>query len=247
MSHKRDLTGKKFGSLTVIEETGRDKNKHVLWYCKCDCGGERITTGYALISGRTKKCQHCNFNSYSLSDDGSYMIGTFPNGAEFLFDIDDYEKVKAYTWYQTGTGSASAYVDGIYILQHRLIMTAPKDVQIDHKNMVRSDNRKLNLRFATDTENKRNKGLQKNNRSGAKGVWYSSKHNKYEAYIGVDGRKIHLGYHPTVIKASQAYDQAALRYFGEFARLNSLGEKTPERVSFLLRGGETVAHQDVTK
>jgi hypothetical protein len=51
-----DLTGQKFGRLTVIERAGRDKNRNTLWLCKCDCGGETITRGDALKNGKTKSC-----------------------------------------------------------------------------------------------------------------------------------------------------------------------------------------------
>ena len=35
-----DLTGQRFGNLTVIERRGSDKYKNALWLCKCDCGNE---------------------------------------------------------------------------------------------------------------------------------------------------------------------------------------------------------------
>lgn len=51
-----DLTGKKFGRLTVIERTDKKKNKDILWKCKCDCGNECEVRGFFLRSGQTKSC-----------------------------------------------------------------------------------------------------------------------------------------------------------------------------------------------
>ena len=52
----RDLTGQKFGRLTVIELAGQTKWRISQWRCKCDCGGERITTRSSLVQGLTVSC-----------------------------------------------------------------------------------------------------------------------------------------------------------------------------------------------
>lgn len=50
-----DLTGKRFGRLTVVREEGK-KNACITWLCQCDCGNMKITTGNLLKSGRVKSC-----------------------------------------------------------------------------------------------------------------------------------------------------------------------------------------------
>ncbi len=50
------LDGKRFGILTVIKESGRDKNRKRLWLCKCDCGAEVEKEASSLIKGHTKSC-----------------------------------------------------------------------------------------------------------------------------------------------------------------------------------------------
>lgn len=55
---KIDLTGKRFGYLTVIEEHGH-KHQHIAWLCKCDCGKEKITIGSSLRKGRVRSCGSC--------------------------------------------------------------------------------------------------------------------------------------------------------------------------------------------
>ena len=222
MAPKRELTGQRFGSLTVIAEAGRDKKRNSLLECQCDCGKKHVATESNITSGKTKTCGHCYSNSYSMSGDMSHMIMTFPNGTEYLIDIDDFERVSAHTWHRTGRGYAGAYIDGKYTRFHRFLMNAPANLQVDHINLDKSDNRKLNLRLATNAENQRNSRLQSNNTSGLKGVSFYKPRNKYRARIKVDGKEIHLGYYVSIIEASEAYDRAANHYFGEFARLNNI-------------------------
>lgn len=51
-----DLTGQKFGQLTVVERRGSDKHGHVMWFCGCDCGGEIVARGADLRRGHTVGC-----------------------------------------------------------------------------------------------------------------------------------------------------------------------------------------------
>lgn len=51
-----DLTGKRFGNLTVIEKSNNDKSDGALWKCRCDCGKEITTRSTYLLSGDTKSC-----------------------------------------------------------------------------------------------------------------------------------------------------------------------------------------------
>jgi hypothetical protein len=56
MGQLMDLTGQKFGRLTVIERFGHDKQRNVTWRCKCECGNEKIVSTSTLNSGSTKSC-----------------------------------------------------------------------------------------------------------------------------------------------------------------------------------------------
>ncbi len=89
---------------------------------------------------------------------------------------------------------------------------------IDHVNGDPSDNRIENLREATVYNNQHNKGRQKNNVSGFKGVCWNSDSRKWQAGIKVQRKSIHLGLFNTPEQAHAAYAEAARKYFGEFAR-----------------------------
>ncbi|EDD9119389.1 HNH endonuclease [Salmonella enterica subsp. enterica serovar Infantis] len=77
-------------------------------------------------------------------------------------------------------------------------MTYPEDPvgpneQIDHINHIRTDNRIVNLRKASNTENSRNASIGVNNTSGALGVWFEKRRKAWVAEIKVDRKKIHIG------------------------------------------------------
>jgi hypothetical protein len=89
--------------------------------------------------------------------------------------------------------------------------------EIDHINGVRADNRIINLREATDSENLCNRGAQTNNTTGFKGVSWHKKSRKYRAQIMVCGKYTNIGYFSTPETAYAAYQSAMYANHGEFA------------------------------
>jgi hypothetical protein len=151
------------------------------------------------------------------------------NGKIALVSDEDYEKVNIINWYYRKEGYAVGNLKspskGIYpkILLHRYIMNAQKGVQIDHINGNKLDNRRENLRVANASLNKANCGLRSNNKSGYKGVQYRKDRNKcWFASIKVNYKLISLGYYYTPEEAARAYNEGAIKYFGEFSKLNEL-------------------------
>ncbi len=90
---------------------------------------------------------------------------------------------------------------------------------IDHRNGDCGDDRFCNLRDATQAENLRNRGKDRDNTSGYKGVYWHALRQKWAAQIGVDGRRVYLGIFSTAESAAEAYAAAAHRYHGDFARI----------------------------
>lgn len=89
---------------------------------------------------------------------------------------------------------------------------------VDHINGNRMDDRIANLREATGSQNQANKGLQRNNKSGRKGVSFNQKRKVWAAFIAHKNKTIWLGYFQSADEAHAAYCHAALRLRGEFAR-----------------------------
>ena len=111
---------------------------------------------------------------------------------------------------------------------HRLIINAPSDAKVDHKNGDTLDNRKSNLRVCTIAENVRNSVRMNRNTSGYKGVSYSKRSRKWKTTITVNNQHKHLGYFLTPEAAAMAYNIAAEKHFGEFAKYNMIFEKYNE-------------------
>lgn len=105
-------------------------------------------------------------------------------------------------------------------LLHRAILNAAKDIDVDHINGDTLDNRRANLRLATNAENLRNRGKNKNNTSGYKGVTWDKYRQKWQARIKVNGKLLDLGRFETAEDAARTYDESARELHGEFAQTN---------------------------
>lgn len=106
---------------------------------------------------------------------------------------------------------------------HRIIWVMhngpiPDGMEVDHIDQNPANNRISNLRLATSSQQKMNKGAQSNNRSGLKGAYYHAcrRGKKWRSQIKVGSRLIFLGYHGTALEAHKAYAAAASTHFGEF-------------------------------
>lgn len=101
--------------------------------------------------------------------------------------------------------------------EHRIIMMLcfghiPENAEIDHINHVRDDNRLVNLRFVTRSENRKNQSVSSKNTSGVTGVYFSKAKKKYIAQIKVDREAIYLGIFDTLGGAAEARRQADRKY-----------------------------------
>ena len=103
---------------------------------------------------------------------------------------------------------------------HRLIIDAKKGMQVDHINQDKLDNRKENLRLCNFSQNQANTSHRKN-KSGYRGVSLK-KSGRYISLIRFDNKTIYLGLFPTAKEAAIAYNEAAVKYHGEFANLNKI-------------------------
>lgn len=89
---------------------------------------------------------------------------------------------------------------------------------VDHRDGDRGNNRWLNLRQATESQNMANSKIKKNNTSGYKGVFFDRRKGSWCARITVQRRKIYIGSYKSAAEAGAAYLTTAERIFGEFAR-----------------------------
>ena len=145
-------------------------------------------------------------------------------GRYAIIDNLDYERISRHKWCIASVGYAVRNIKlsngkKSMMLMHREIMNTPKGIQIDHINGDKLDNRKINLRLCTQQQNNRNiTKPRRHNKLGIKGVRFLESRNRFSARIRVNKKEIHLGYFPSMRSAEEAYREAELKYFGEFAR-----------------------------
>jgi len=118
-------------------------------------------------------------------------------------DEEDFELIKDSYWTVENSGG---YIINWRTKQklHNLIMRVDNhsfQAEVDHINRNKTDNRKGNLRIVNRQINNLNRGLNKNNSSGYKGVAWHKQRGKWRAYIIIDHRQINLGLFDTVEKA----------------------------------------------
>ena len=166
-----------------------------------------------------------------MTPTSEYRTISLTHGLVAIVDVVDYERVSQFTWYaQRSRGKdfyafrATSRAKGMkrrLISMHRFVLGAEDSpLHVDHLNHNTLDNRKLNLRLATNQQNHHNMKLSKANKSGFKGVYWQKDMEKFAASIKLSGEKIMLGYFPEARDAALAYDAKAKELFGEFAFLN---------------------------
>ena len=156
------------------------------------------------------------------------LSGKKGNGKFALVDNSDYEYLNQFKWHISSPGYptrgiwSSQRKQNKLVNMHRELIKSEKGFEIDHINGDKLDNRRSNLRIVTHKQNIANQKLQSKSRSGYKGVSYYKNYKKWEAYICTNKKKYRLGYFITKEEGALAYNQAAIKYFGEFARLNRI-------------------------
>lgn len=139
-----------------------------------------------------------------------------------LIDEDDFEEVSRYRWHVVGVKDDKPYAMNRVnrLFMHRLITKALPGELVDHRNCDGLDNRRTNLRIATKSLNTANQRPKRGGTSKYKGVYQPKSSTLWVAYITKDQKRTYLGSFISEEDAAHAYDMAAIKLFGEFARVN---------------------------
>lgn len=159
-------------------------------------------------------------------------------GYSAIVDDEDFEELSKYKWqYHLGYAKRGLYIpekrNNINLSMHKQITSCPKGLVVHHINHNRLDNRKENLKICSVRDNHKSQKQPKEGRrytSKYQGVYKRKKTGSWTARIKVDYKNILLGDFKVEEQAAAAYNDAAKKYFGEFAVLNDVGDvKYPDK------------------
>ncbi|MGE5438030.1 MAG: HNH endonuclease [Syntrophothermus sp.] len=214
----KNLKNMKFGRLIVIDKIGKNKCGQLIWKCQCSCDNKTIKNivSSSLLNGSTKSCgcirnetsSKRKSNKYNLT--GTFGIGYTSKNEEFYFDIEDYDIIKCFYWRLNDSGYVITSVKRKNLRMHRIVMNYSGELQIDHRNGIRHDNRKDNLRLATNQQNCFNKSV--------KGVYFDKSKQRWCARLVKDNKIMLFKRFKNIEDAINARKDAEIKYFGEFAR-----------------------------
>lgn len=149
-----------------------------------------------------------------------------------LVDEQDYQSVSANKWAFTSWGYAArngprqagtSKQEKIYM--HRLLICAPKGMEVDHINGDKIDNRRNNLRICNRDQNAKNSGLSKKNKSGHIGVVFEKQggYERWAAFISIDNKLCRIGSFLNKQEAIEARIKAEKKHYGEYSPSSSRG------------------------
>lgn len=144
------------------------------------------------------------------------------NDVLIIIDKEDFEKVSKYKWRLNNSGYASRNSNNKTLYLHRILINASTEMQVDHINRNKLDNRKSNLRSCTASQNRCNNEKKKNTTSVYRGVCWDKDRFKWVAQISVKHKTIYLGSFLKEKDAALAYNEKAKQIFGEFALINEI-------------------------
>ncbi len=146
-------------------------------------------------------------------------------GKVAIVDAADFERLSQWKWSAHKMKNTWYAVRGyrlngksFLVRMHREITNAEAKESVDHIDGDGLNNRRENLRRCSQQQNCANRGPSRNNTSGFKGVSWQK--GKWRVGIKIAYRRIYLGSFDDIGEAARAYDDAARRLYGEFARLN---------------------------
>jgi hypothetical protein len=202
-----EITGMRFGRLSVIERAENNAHHQTMWRCICDCGNEVIIRGINLTSGNTTSCgcYHSERVIESHSKHG-YSNGKLYNVWRSIKDRCNNIRSKAWKYY----GGRGIKVCEEWNQPEAFIEWAVTNGYKDGLTIDRIDNNKgyepSNCRWV-DMKTQNRNHRQRENKTGFRGV-YKSKNGKYTSMIAINQKYRYIGIFDTAEQAAEAYQRA---------------------------------------
>lgn len=167
----------------------------------------------------------------------TYRTIPLSRGQVALVDAEDYEWLSQWKWYAAVSMRSCQYYAATHdvpdggprrmVRMHRLVigLDCSDSRQVDHIDGNGLNNRRGNLRIATESENNFNRDIQRNNTSGFRGVSFHRGTGKWMSQTTVKGKYHNLGLYETPEQAHEAYLAACLQLRGELPRISRASQK----------------------
>ena len=226
-----DLTGRRFGQLTVISRAENDKHRSSRWVCRCDCGQEYTVRGTLLTTGKVTRCPgEAHVKTYAYSD----IAGQKFSMLTALYPTDRRSTRGSVIWHCKCDCGREADVSYNSLLYGRQQSCGCKKTENDKKLHTR-----LTRAAGTSIDMIKSKKLPSNSTTGHKGVYLIK--GKYVAKIVFQKKQYFLGTYDTMQDAVEArkeaeealFDAAAAHYhkWKQYADINpKWGEENPIRI-----------------
>lgn len=219
MRRSKDLSGMRFGRLTVISRA-ENKGRNPAWDCICDCGNNKVIANYSLTSGKTQSCGclQKEVAAERLLKHGHDRVGNRTREYEiWLHIISRCENINDKSFADYGERGIKVCDSWRNSFENFLVdmgeRPSPKH-SIDRID-VNGNYEPSNCRWVTKEVQSRNTRVYKTNKTGVSGVYFNKKLNKYQARIAVNGKHIHLGCFSTLEEATEARIKAEKEYWNK--------------------------------
>lgn len=212
-----DLTGQRFGRLTVVRRAGSDKHKHRLYECVCDCGAELHVISLSLKRGTTKSCG-CLRNDVTRERATTHGHSA---GYKFTTEFMCYRGMKKRCTNENNKSYKDYGGRGIKVCDRWLesfenfyadMGSKPSPKHSIDRIDVDGNYEPLNCRWATAEEQVRNKRIYQ---SVTAGVSWNKRDKRWISKISVNNKKINLGSFKEIERAIEARKQGEIKYWNK--------------------------------
>jgi hypothetical protein len=198
------IEGERFGRWLVLKEVVRS-GKIREFFCRCDCGAEKIVNGQNLRNGKTKSCGCYRSDAVTEKNTKHGMSGTKLHGVWKNMKSRCYNTGNKdfHSYGGRGIGVCEAWLSSsVSFINWALTSGYADDLTIDRIDTNKGYSPQ-NCRWVSLSIQGVNKRLSRN-KSGYRGVSYKKSHNKWVAQVRQDGKVTHIGIYESALEASRA-------------------------------------------